>query len=243
MNVFLRDKKITLNPSSSIGKGGEADVFNIGGGLAVKIFKQKNHPDISGNIPEQEAAVRRIEEHQQKLPSLLNKTKALPQNIVVPIDLAVNTSKHVVGYSMKLVENCEVLLRYSHRSFRDAGISNEDVIKIFIDLHKTVSLLHQSNFVIGDFNNLNILVVGTKVYVIDADSFQFDSYLCRVFTEKFVDPLLCDPLKRRPVLVKPHNLFSDWYAYTVMLMECLLFVDPYGEIYKKQTLHKHNSIC
>ncbi len=240
MNVFLRDKKITLNPSSSIGKGGEADVFNIGGGLAVKIFKPKNHPDLSGNTTEQEAAVKRIEEHQKKLPSLLTKAKSLPQNIVVPIDLVHNNSKHIVGYSMKLVEDCEVLLRYSQRSFREAGISNEDVIKIFVDLHKTVSFLHQSNFVIGDFNNLNILVVGTRVYVIDADSFQFDSYFCRVFTEKFVDPLLCDPYGKRPVLVKPHNSLSDWYAFTVMLMECLLFVDPYGGIYNPK--NKKNDV-
>jgi len=34
------------------------------------------------------------------------------------------------------------------------------------------------------------------------------------------------------MLVQPHSAHSDWYAFAVMLMQCLLFVDPYGGIYK-----------
>ena len=34
------------------------------------------------------------------------------------------------------------------------------------------------------------------------------------------------------VLHQPHTVASDWYAYTVMLTQCLLFVGPYGGIYR-----------
>jgi len=68
--------------------------------------------------------------------------------------------------------------------------------------------------------------------LIDADSFQFGRFLCRVFTARFVDPLLCVPDATQLVLHRPHTTTSDWYAYTVMLMQCLLFVGPYGGIYR-----------
>lgn len=45
MKVLLGGKSIQTKPSASIGKGGEADVFNIGGGRALKIFKPPTHPD------------------------------------------------------------------------------------------------------------------------------------------------------------------------------------------------------
>ena len=105
------------------------------------------------------------------------------------------------------------------------------VLQIFKDLHGTVMGIHGKQVVIGDFNDLNVLVKGTEAYMVDADSFQFGRFPCRVFTARFVDPLLCDPKSHSPMLVKPHNSESDWYAYAVMLMQCLLYVDPYGGVY------------
>jgi len=89
--------------------------------------------------------------------------------------------------------------------------------------------------VVGDFNDLNVLVQDEKTaWLIDADSMQFGQFLCRVFTEKFVDPLLCDPKAPRPTLVRPHNEMSDWYAFNVMLFKALLYCDPYGGIHRPQ---------
>src|SRR5204862_3787387 len=39
-----------------------------------------------------------------------------------------------------------------------------------------------------------------------------------------------------PILSRPYNQESDWYAYSVMLMKCLLFCDPYGGVYKPKIL-------
>ena len=46
-----------------------------------------------------------------------------------------------------------------------------------------------------------------------------------------MDPLLCVPDATQLLLHQPHTAASDWYAYTVMLMQCLLFVGPYGGVY------------
>lgn len=230
MNVYLRGKKIRINPSKSVGKGGEADIYDIGSGLVLKLFKQPNHPDLKGFPQDQQAAKDRLDEHQQKLPAF---PKGLPSRIIAPIDLATSSGgSRVVGYSMKFLKGYEVLLKYSNKGYRNTGISNELVLKTFCDLHNTVRGVHSAGVTIGDFNDLNILVRGGEAYIIDADSFQYRGFICRVFTEKFVDPLLCDPNNTRPILIKTFNTESDWYAFAVMLMQSMLFVGPYGGIYK-----------
>jgi len=230
MIVYLRGKKLSLSPSKSIGKGGEADIFDIGNGQVLKVFKQASHPDFAGFRLEQQMAEARLQEHQKKLPAF---PKDLPQRVVTPIDLATNTKgKTILGYSMKFLKGYEVLLKYADRNYRRAGVSNDLVVKTFMDLHETVKSIHNKNVVIGDFNDLNIMVKNGEAYIIDADSFQFGPFMCRVFTEKFVDPMLCDPNGPRPILAKLHTPDSDWYAFSVMLMQSLLFVGPYGGIYR-----------
>jgi H/ACA ribonucleoprotein complex subunit 3 len=147
-------------------------------------------------------------------------------------------SGQIAGYTMPLLKNTEPLLRYSDRAFRQS-IATQTIIQIFQDLHTTLSKLHFARIIIGDFNDLNILIKGTEAYLIDADSFQFNSFLCSVFTARFVDPLLCHQQATQLILQKSHNADSDWYAFTIMLMQCLLFVDPYGGIYKPKQQSQH----
>jgi H/ACA ribonucleoprotein complex subunit 3 len=230
MDVYVNHKKIRLKPSQSIGKGGEADVYNIGSGKAIKVFKPPDHPDYRGLPDQQKAAGDRLAEHQQKLRLFPNN---LPSRTIQPEALATDASgKTILGYTMPLLNNTKVLLKYSDRAFRQTGISNQTVVDLFRDLHQTVADIHQSGVVIGDFNDLNVLVKGTEAYVIDTDSFQYGTFLSRVFTARFVDPILCDHQATRSILLKPHSATSDWYAFAVMLMQSLLFVDPYGGVYK-----------
>lgn len=229
MKLYLKGKDISSNLKREIGKGGEADVFDIGGDKVLKLFKQPDHIDYTGQPVEQEGARRRLAEYQSKLRLF---PKNLPERVISPEDLVTDkTGQNVLGYTMRYIENGELLFRYSEQSFRQANISNEAVVKIFNDLHLTLSLLHQSNVIRGDSNDLNILVVGVNAYLIDVDSSQFGNFFCRMFTAKFLDPTLCDPKSNEMALAKPYTPESDWYAYLVMLMKCLLFVDPYGGAY------------
>jgi len=234
MNVYVGGRKLRLDPTSSVGKGGEADIFDIGGDIggrkALKLFKTPDHPDLAGDVQQQEAARRRLAEHQEKLRRFPG---GLPHRVVRPEELVTTKdASRVLGYTMRFLPGAEVLSRYGERSFRQTGIGGDDVVSLFRALHGTVAGLHRACVVIGDFNDLNVLVLGTEAYVIDADSFQFGPFPCRVFTERFVDPLLCNPVEARPILVQPHNRGSDWYAFAVMLMRSLLFVDPYGGVFK-----------
>jgi len=234
-DVYVASKRLSLDPSKVIGKGGEADIYDIGGGKALKLFKTPSHPDFTGEPREQEAARERIKIHQTKL---LSFPKNLPSRVIAPEELATDAAgKQIKGFTMRFVRHAELIMRYGDRKFREAGVGNDVVLRLFRDLYQTVCGIHAANVVIGDFNDLNIPVInGTEAYIIDADSFQFGGYLCKVFTARFVDPLLCDPHATSPMLSKPHNPNSDWYAYAVMLMQSFLYVDPYGGVYKPKNL-------
>ncbi len=227
MQVYVRSKRISVAPTDSIGKGGEADVYRIPGGHALKVFKGENHPDHL-TVDQRQAARIRIEEHQQKLTQF---PRGVPSNVIVPLDVATDRKGKIVGYVMDMVEGAEPLLRYGEKSFRH-GVNNNVVNRILKKLAQVVEAIHEKDAVVGDFNDLNVLVKGDTPYVIDADSWQFRTFPCRVYTERFVDPLLCDARQNRPVLVRPHNEDSDWYAFAVMVMQTLMFVDPYGGVFR-----------
>lgn len=230
MDCYINGKRVRLHASQSVGKGGEADVYKIDDDTVVKIFKQPDHPDYANNPSEEAGARQRIREHQAKLkqfPTLSN------LNVMAPISLATDQAGAIVGFTMPFVKKAEVLMRWSERSFRGTTLDNNNVVAMFQSLRDTVEKLHQQQVVIGDFNDLNVLVTSANVPIlIDADSFQFGKFLCRMFTERFVDPLHCDPNETRPILKVPHKEASDWYAWNVMLFRSLLLCDPFGGIYR-----------
>ena len=234
MEVYLNQKRIKLNPKAAIGKGGEADIYDIGNGKVLKLFKPDDHPDYQMLPKEQQAAKARLALHQQKLRVF---PQNLPPRVVKPETLAMDKQGvNILGYTMPFLQNTVPLLKYSDRTYRHTnGISSQFVTALFRDLHDSVTKIHQANVTIGDFNDLNLLISQNQVHLIDADSFQFGQFHCQVFTARFVDPMLCDRGANQPILTSSHNPDSDWYAFTVMLMQSLLYVDPYGGVYKPKS--------
>src|SRR4051812_37489318 len=116
MKVYVAGRKVRVDPARSIGNGGEADVYDIGGGLALKLFKPPDHADLAGDLAAQQAARDRLSEHQAKLRAFPG---GLPDRVVVPQDLATDcVTGRIVGYTMRRLENAEVLLRYGERGYR-----------------------------------------------------------------------------------------------------------------------------
>ncbi len=230
MDVYIAGKRVRVTPKDAIGHGGEADIYTLGQGVALKLFKPPEHPDFAARPEQQVAAAQRLTTLQTKLPAF---PAGLPGRIVTPLELATNRGgTKVLGYTMPLVQEAEVLWRYGDKAFRQQGIGAAMVVDIFRDLHATVTALHAADIIIGDFNDLNVLVRDTEAYVIDADSFQFGAFPCQVYTEHVIDPMLCDPHATRPVQQQPYTDMSDWYAFTVMLFRSLLLLHPYGGVHK-----------
>ncbi len=231
MRVYLGTETVELDPGAILGTGGEADVYRISAGRALKLFKRPDHPDNRGDPAAEAAARARLDLHQTKLRGF---PAGLPERVVAPLELAMSKrgGKQIVGYSMRCIDGADLLYRFSEPRVRRAGLSTERIIGALRDLWTTVSALHDAGVVIGDFNDLNVLVDGQRCYLIDADSYQFGSYPCTVFNERFVDPLVCDPSASGLVMTRPHSADSDWYAFAIILMRSLLCVGPYGGVYR-----------
>jgi hypothetical protein len=136
----------------------------------------------------------------------------------------------VAGYFMHFLKGAEQLAHYKKRDFLNGlGIEHVDILNwtilpVFRDLHNTVTELHRHKpqVLIGDFSDTNVLVKGSSAYLCDADSFGFGKYPARMGKPEFSDPLLS---KKGP------SPDTDWYAYTVLLVQSLLGVMPYGGRY------------
>jgi len=53
-----------------------------------------------------------------------------------------------------------------------------------------------------------------------------------VWTDRFVDPRLCEAQGGAQVLARPHDVASDWFAFAAMACRTLLGVGPYGGVFQ-----------
>lgn len=228
--VYVGGQRYRLQASDVIGEGGEAVVYRHPPDQALKVYMEFDDPAYAEEPQTHPDIRRRREDHQRKLPAF---PKGLPSHVVQPTALAYDQPcGRVMGYTMPFLPQLEELVSYSDRKFREqSGIDANLAVRIFRNLHDLVSGIHAQSVVIGDFNDLNVLVSASgEVYAVDADSMQYGGFLCRTFTTRFVDPLNCAADKL--MLVNPHTTDSDWYAFATMLFQCLLFINPYHGVHK-----------
>ncbi len=138
MDVYVKQKRIALDPAASIGKGGEADVFDLGDGSVLKLWKTPlPTPTTPGSPP---SRTPRASASRCTRPSSALSPEGMPDGVVAPLELATDRSgKLLVGYSMPYVAGAEVLLRYGDPSCRRGGLAAGDAIAALADLHATVA--------------------------------------------------------------------------------------------------------
>lgn len=227
---------VTFTDEMEIGQGNEAYVYKWGK-KAVKHYKLPTDPSYSG-APDEEnerkMAAQRLVVVQTKLPEY---PKGLPAKMVTPEDIGYEVSGNKIScYVMPYLENAVLLKEYTSANFRlNANVHTSRIARMFRRFRKTVLDVHAKDVVLADFTILNNMVVEKTddIYIVDADAAQFGKYLTTTFTARYVDPRLCDPNETKPVLIHRHDMLSDWYAFAVMLFECLTMTHPvYGGTYK-----------
>ena len=241
-------------PENEIGVGGEAQVFSIGSGEVLKLFKTPDHPHFAGKGKRKralrEAARERLKLHQRKL---LQFPTELPGGVLAPtresLAYANQSGRRIVGYKMPYLADAVTLLELSDPDFREtSGITQDSIIRRFQTLCPTVEALHGAKIkaaaktgkqkvlkprpiIIGDFNPLNALSTGERITLIDADAAQFEGdkemFWCRTFVPQYTDPKHLRAQGRELQLFKAHSEETDWYAFAVLFWECFLMAHPY----------------
>ena len=190
--VYVDGARVVLAPAALVGQGGEAEIYDLGDGRVVKWWKPPEHPDFTGDAGAQAAAAKRIAEAPARLRALPGN---LPAAVVAPCGLALSRRKDVVGYVMPKVGGEPMHALGEPRWRREHP--DVDVGAILLALHDAIAGLHRRGVVIGDCNDLNILVEHgsgrDRVHLIDVDSYQLPGFPCAMFSERFVDPRLCSP--------------------------------------------------
>jgi hypothetical protein len=223
--VWIDGAKHALAPAQLLGQGGEAEVYDLGDGRAVKWWKPPEHPDFDGLPDQQAAAARRIAEAPAKLRALPGN---LPAAVVIPCGLARDRKGCVVGYLMPKVTGTALHTYGEPRWRREHPVPGDDVVAALLALHDAIAGLHRARVVVGDCNDLNVLVDGRRVHLIDVDSYQLAGFPCAMFSERFVDPRLCDAAM---VPQRPHDPDSDWFAFAAMILRSLVGVGPWGGVH------------
>lgn len=223
-------KPLTL--SKQIGEGGEARIFAAPGGLVAKVYKGPDDPSFATGGSEEarnrDGAGRKLREIWRKLAAF---PSGLPASVVSPIELIASAGQNV-GYVMPAVPSPHARMRdwMDRTAFKSLAI--DTVREAFIQLASTLPQLHDRGVVVGDFNDLNVLIPKTGPVLIDADSFQYGKFPCRTFQARFVDPLICEQTGSSFTMIRPHTSDTDWYALLIMLYQVLRGIGPYDGIHK-----------
>ncbi|MEO8843061.1 MAG: hypothetical protein ABI591_29100 [Kofleriaceae bacterium] len=228
-SVFVDGVKLTLAPADLLGQGGEAEVYDLHDGRVLKWWKPADHPDFEGMTDAQAAATARIAQAPAKLRALPGK---LPRAVVAPCALALTKRGELVGYLMPKVTGIALHAYGEPKWRRDHAVAGNEVVAALLALHDAIAGLHRAGVVVGDCNDLNVLVEGRAVHLIDVDSYQFGGYACAMFSERFVDPRLCDP---QLAMIRPHDTDGDWFAFAAMALRSLLGVGPWGGVHQPAT--------
>jgi len=231
VKVWIDDHAVDVGILPVLGHGGEADVYDLGD-RALKLYKGPRHPDVAGDPVREAAAATRLADLEERVGSF---PRGLPARVVAPRALAWSSGgrrRAPVGIVMDKVGGVPLHTLSEPKLRRTGAVDLGELVGALRDLHLTLCGVHAAGVVVGDFNDGNVLVDGARAHLIDADSFQWGRWPCSLFTERFVDPRLCDPAAPAPALIRPHDRDSDWFGFAVMVFRTLVWVGPFGGVHQ-----------
>jgi len=162
-----------------LGEGGEGRVFAVDGDedLVVKIFDEEHRTG-----------------HRVEKVRLLMSHDLVSPGIAFPASVITNGDGEDVGYAMPRASGKVLqatIMRPARFKATYPNWTKADLVDVCISFLEKVEYLHSLNILVGDINPKNLLVTeGKEVWIIDADSWQFEGYPCPVGTPMFTAPTI-----------------------------------------------------
>ncbi len=212
MKVYERGKgSYNLTQKDFVAKGGEKSVYRQGN-LAFNIFTDKKKM-----IPEAK---------------IIELSKIDSNDILKPINLLMDKSNALIGYTTAYADKIEVLCKIFTNSFRNAnGIGNNTIQELINNLRELFISVHEADCLIIDANEFNFLVSNKDyktVFGIDVNSYQTPSFPATAIMPSIRDWTNPDDFSQG----------TDWFAFGIL--SCQLFVGTHPYKGKHQGFKKND---
>ncbi len=186
MRVFSEadGKRVELDSSRVVGRGGEATVYPLRQtGRVAKLYHQPSR-----------ARGEKLRLMVQRPPNDDTRSTGWV-SIAWPEEILVDSSRQVVGFTMPAVAGSHRLAEAYHPRTRAQLLHSGNDLRFLVrtarNLASIVAAVHDSGYVMGDFNDLNVLIApNALVSLIDCDSFQVGPYRCGVGRPEYMAPEL-----------------------------------------------------
>lgn len=215
--------------TSSRHSGGEGNIFNVvkydnplfkNKRLALKLFKNQANIDLKRKKIQDMITLNKNNQ------VLYDKIRLLVSFPITQVYEDIKGERYV-GYLMPSFSNCITLDKFSSidLSRRENIIWNvNNALKAATTLCYITEILHKMGYIIGDFNDNNILVDDKNIsHLIDTDSMSFNEYKCNVGVQGFISKEINDSRGE-----KKYTFDSDNYALSVHIYKLLTGAFPYN---------------
>ncbi|WP_104713795.1 hypothetical protein [Helicobacter cetorum] len=178
-----------------------------------------------------------------------NATKEVEQKLTFMLQNPINDT--AIYYPLKLLYDGQrrfkgyLMLKANGMMFKDVfagnkiktafpNITKRDLIIIALNWLKKIEILHAKNILVGDINPKNIMMNNNyEVFLIDTDSYQMGSFLCKVGFGAFVSKELLESGAKskngKEHYTKTRDLSDEYYAIAVMIFYILMLgFSPYS---------------
>ena len=194
-DIVKNEQGTSLYLGLQLGSGGEGTVYEVGNGLACKVYKK-------GCL--KRSTIDKIK--------LMTSRKIPTPMICWPISLAYNSQNETIGYFMPKAVGTELMRAVFikpllHKNFPDW--TRVHLVKLTSKILEAISDLHRLNVLLCDINARNILIQNeSEVYFVDCDSYQVEGFPCPVGMPPFLAPELSGKNLRSTLRTLEHERFA-----------------------------------
>ena len=193
---------VTLGPGDYVASGGEGHVYRpSSGSVAIKIWEDSSRV-ISGRMVERIKAL-----------------SVLKSDMIASPEALVRSDKgDLIGYAMPWAKGADLPLAFTNDWRGNTKFGDAQALEFVNRMRDCVSYAHSHDIVLGDANELNILVseIGKNPVYIDVDP-----WIPRGFSGDSIMPSVQD--MHSPLFTKE----ADWFAWGIVSFQVLVGVHPY----------------
>jgi len=199
MKIIIKGQgTCSLNKKEFVGAGGEGEIYRKKQ-TAYKIYFDKKKVLPYAKI--------------QELSAITDKNVISPKRIITDI------KNNPIGYTMRYLSNTYSLCQTFTKAFKDRNkITLEMMLKLVLQMKKTIEHIHSKDILVVDLNEMNFLVDNkfTEVYFIDVDSYQTPSFPATAIMESIRD-------RHNPIF----NKNTDWFSFGIVSFQMFCLIHPY----------------